>query len=139
MKVSIDASPIDAWFLHGLLITFDSCCYFSSVMFSASFVFPFPNTDETVSQPDHAWTKSKCCLNVFTFRTGILDTPSFLPSLLKEVNVKHVALPMVNKHHCDICVISHNGNMSPTCICHVESGFHNGAVCITRAIDSRIP
>ena len=59
--------------------------------------------------------------------------------ILKEVNVRHVALLMVNKHHCIICVISHNGNMSPTCICHVERGFHDGAVCITRAVDSRIP
>ena len=71
VKASIDASPTSAWLLHGLLITSDSGCHLS-VMFSASFIFPFPNTDETVSKPDHAWTKSKCCLMVSLFELASL-------------------------------------------------------------------
>ena len=138
MKASIDAFPTSAWLLHGLLITSESCCQFSSLMLSASFVFPFPTTKEDSVTTRPCMDKEQVLFDVFTFRTGILDTPSFVPSLLKEVNIRHAALPMMNKHHCNICVIRHNGNMSSSYICHVKNGFHNGAVCITRAIDSSI-
>ena len=78
MKASIDASPTSAWLMHGLLITSDSCCHLS-VMFSASFIFPFPNTDESVkSRP--CVDKEQVLFDVFTFRIGVLDTPSFILS-----------------------------------------------------------
>ena len=83
--------------------------------------------------------KEQVLFDVFSFRTGILDTPSFIPSLLKEVNVRHVALPMVNKHHCDTLSSATMVTCPQPVFPISRSGFHNGAVCITRAVDSQIP
>lgn len=80
-------------------------------------VFPLSqHRQNPCSQPDPAWKKSKCCLTFSLFEPGFL-----IPKLCS------ISWQRRNYQGCYF-VISHNNNMSPTCIRDVESSFHNGAV-----------